>query len=202
MINEVIFDVETKKLFSEIEGDNPGDLGVSIVSLYKRILNENLEETEGKMLSYWEKDFPSMWKHFQDADRIIGFNTFHFDIPALKPYADFPFERLKHFDIMDYVKNSIGRRISLDSIAKETLDTEKIDVGINAVMYWKNGDKKSLEKLQKYCESDVDITKQIYDFGLKNGHLIYKDKWNTVRQFEVDFSYSQDELNSKQEGLF
>jgi DEAD/DEAH box helicase domain-containing protein len=202
MINEIIFDLETKKLFSEIEGDDPGDLGVSVVSLYTRDLDDNLKEIKGKILSFWEDDFPKMWEYFQKADRVIGFNSFHFDIPALKPYANFPFDKLKHFDIMDQVKKSLGKRISLDSIAKETLDTEKIDIGINAVMYWKNGDKKSLKKLQNYCEDDVDITKRIYDFGLKNGHLLYKDKWNTLRNFEVDFSYPIEAIETKQEGLF
>ncbi|MBN1168449.1 ribonuclease H-like domain-containing protein [Candidatus Woesebacteria bacterium] len=202
MINEVIFDVETKKLFSEIEGDNPGDLGVSVISLYNRSLDDSLNEISGKMLSFWENDFPKMWEYFQNADRIIGFNTFHFDIPALQPYSPFPFERLKHFDIMDQVKASLGKRISLDSIAKETLDTEKIDVGINAVLYWKKGDKESLDKLKRYCESDVDITKQVYDFGFKNSHLMFKDKWNTVRRFDVDFSYPENEIEIKQEGLF
>ncbi|MGC9385242.1 MAG: ribonuclease H-like domain-containing protein, partial [Kosmotogaceae bacterium] len=176
MINEVIFDVETKKLFSEIEGADPGDLGVSIVSLYNRSLDQNFNEIKGEMLSFWEDDFSKMWEYFQKADRIIGFNTFHFDIPALQPYSQFPFERLKHFDIMDHAKQALGKRISLDSIAKETLDTEKTDVGINAVLYWKKGDKSSLTKLRKYCESDVDITKRVYDFGLKNNQLIYKDK--------------------------
>lgn len=202
MINEVVFDLETKKLFSEIDGDDPGDLGVSIVSLHVRQLDEKFNEITGETLSFWEDDFPQMWQHFQDADRIIGFNTFHFDIPALKPYTNFPFERLKHFDIMDHVKKAIGKRISLDSIAKETLNTEKIDVGLNAVLYWKKGNKESLAKLKKYCESDVIITKSVYDYGLKNGHLIYKDKWNTVRQFDVNFSYPEEIVGKQQEELF
>jgi hypothetical protein len=36
---EVFFDVETKKLFSEINTRAPGDLGVSVVSVYKRELD-------------------------------------------------------------------------------------------------------------------------------------------------------------------
>ncbi len=200
MLTEVIFDLETKKLFSDIDGNDPGDLGVSIVSLYKRTLDENLEETKGEMLSFWENEFDKMWPIFQSADRIVGFNSFHFDIPALARHADFPFAKLPHFDIMAHVKDAFGRRISLDDIAKETLDTQKSDSGLNAVLYWKNGDKESLIKLKKYCEDDVIITRDVYDFVVKNGHLLFKDKWNTLRKVELDFSYPKEE--KKQIGLF
>lgn len=189
MLNEIIFDVETKKLFQDIEDFDPGKLGVSIVSLYKRVLDENFTEVSGEMLSFWESDFPKMWQYFQNADRIIGFNSLKFDVPALMPYALFPFNKLKHFDIMDKIKIELGRRISLDSIAKITLKREKIAAGTDAVYYWEKGDEESLFKLKKYCEEDVRITTEIYDFGMKNGYLSYKDKWNSIRQVEVNFKY-------------
>ncbi len=201
MLTEVFFDVETKKLFGDIEGFDPGDLGVSIVSLYQRVIDENNKEVRGGMLSFWEKDFGQMWPIFQNSDRIIGFNSIGFDVPALTPYAAFPFKKLPHFDIMQKVKDVFGRRISMDAIAKETLDREKTDVGLNAVFYWQKGDKESLEKLKKYCEADVLITRDIYDFGLKEGHLLFKDKWNTLQKVKVDFSYPK-EFSEKQEGLF
>ena len=156
MKSEVIFDVETKKLFSDIEGSDPGDLGVSVVSVYSRHIDESLEEVEsrkipseieGKMQSFWEKDFDNMWSIFQSADRIIGYNSIHFDVPALKPYAPSYFAKLPHFDIMAEVKNVFGRRLPLDAIAKETLDREKTDTGLDAVYYWQKHDKESLEKL-------------------------------------------------------
>jgi len=199
---EIFFDVETKKIFSEIETDNPADLGVSIVSVYSRDLNDDLTESNGKMESFWEKDFEKMWPLFQNADRIIGFNSIGFDVPALKPYTNFPFEKLPHFDIMYKFKDKVGHRISLDSLAKETLDKEKIDVGLNAVLYWKKHDEESLTKLRKYCEEDVFITRDIYDFALKNRELIYRDKWNTLRKSELDFSYPKEKKSDSQMGLF
>lgn len=202
MYNEVVFDLETKKLFSDIEGTDPGDLGVSIVSVYSRRLDENLSETDGKMQSFWEKDLDKMWPIFQEADRIIGFNSIGFDIPALLPHANFPFQKLPHFDIMFKVKEVFGRRIALDAIAKETLNREKIETGLQAVYYWEKGDDESLSKLKRYCEDDVLITKEVYDFALKNGHLLFKDKWNTLRKVELDFSYSKEDDSSKQSTLF
>ena len=54
---EVFFDLETKKLFQEIESKDPSDLGVSVVSVYSREVGENNKELHGTMKSFWEKDF-------------------------------------------------------------------------------------------------------------------------------------------------
>lgn len=153
------------------------------------------------MYSFWEKDFEKMWPLFLDAKRIIGFNSIRFDVPALKPYSPAFFSKLPHFDILQEVKNSFGKRVSLDSIAKETLGITKIDNGANAVLYFQKGDAKSLSLLKKYCEADVDITRKIYDFGLQNGYLKLKDHWNNIQEVKVNFSYEK-EAETAQQGLF
>jgi DEAD/DEAH box helicase domain-containing protein len=198
---EVIFDIETKKIFDDIATNNPADLGISIVSLYKRQLDENFNEIDGQIMSFWEEDFPQMWPLFSNVDRLIGFNSNHFDVPALIPLAPYDFKKLTHFDIMDHVKNAVGFRLSLNAIATETLGHTKIDNGLNAVYYWQEHSSKSLAKLKKYCEMDVTVTKEVYDFGLKNKQLKYKDKWNTPRIIEVDFSYPKKDI-APQMGLF
>src|SRR5688572_8171002 len=133
---EVIFDTETKKFFDEIEGFDASKLGVSITSVYTRTLDENLNEIEGKMESFWEKDFPEMFKLFEKADRIVGFNSIGFDVPALSPYLPAHWSKLKHFDILAELKRIEGKRASLDSIAKTTLGATKNDLGENAIKYW------------------------------------------------------------------
>ena len=183
--------------FDEAGSYDPADLGVSLVSVYVR--GENGE----RMQSFWEKDFDQMWKLFRDADRIIGFNTLGFDIPAMKPYAPADFAALPHFDILDKIKQvNFGRGTSLNAIAKDTLGTEKIDSGANAIEYFKKGDPISLALLQKYCEMDVAITRDIYDFGAKNKYLKFTDKWNNARQVEVDFSHPAETAPAKQSSLF
>lgn len=199
---EVFFDVETKKLFSEIEDDDPGKLGVSVVSLFQREFDEeNKKELSGGIASFWEDEFEEMWPIFQKADRIIGFNSISFDVPALMAYSQFSFNKLPHFDIMQKVKEVFGRRIGLAALTQETLDRNKIDDGLSAVLYWKKHDKDSLSKLKKYCEDDVLLTKDLYDFVYHNGYLQFKDKWNTLRKVELDFSYPQSPI-TPQIGLF
>lgn len=201
-MKQVIFDVETKKLFGEIADQDPGNLGVSIVSLYTREVDEKQNETKGEIMSFWEREFDKMWPIFQSANRIIGFNSLNFDVPALSPYTNFPFKKLPHFDIMLEFKNKTGHRISLDAIAKETLDRQKIDSGLDAVYYWRKGDKESLDKLKRYCEDDVIITKKIYDFAVNKGYLLFKDKWNTLQKVELDFSIAKEVAVANQVGLF
>ena len=201
MYREIIFDIETKKLFEDIDMSRISDLGVSIVSVYRRQLDQNFNEISGEIMSFWENEFSQMWPLFAEADRIIGFNSLGFDVPVLHPHCQFNLKKLNHFDILEKIKNTLGFRLSLDALAKETLGREKTDVGTNAVTYWQQQTPKSLDKLKFYCQADVLITKDIYDFGLKHKFLKYKDKWNTPRIVEVDFSYPP--LPSKQQiGLF
>jgi len=114
----------------------------------------------------------------------------------------FDWIKLPHFDILDKVKAKLGHRLSLSVLAKNNLDHSKIDSGTNAVLYWNQHDKASLEKLQKYCEADVIVTRDLYDFGLKNGILHYIDKWNENRSVAIDFGYPKQNNNILQESLF
>lgn len=200
---EVIFDTETKKFFDATTGNDPSKLGVSITSVYTRSLDENLNEVVGKMESFWEKDFGEMFKLFEKADRIIGFNSIGFDVPALSPYLPSHWGKLPHFDILDKIRKVEGKRMSLNSLAKATLGNTKNDSGENAIKYWNAGDPASLAKLQKYCEMDVAITRDIYDHVLKNGVLKYIDFWNEFHDIKLDFSYPKEENSPVlQGGLF
>ncbi len=203
MVWELFWDVETKSWFSETGSNDPGNLGVSVVSTYLRQVDDSGQEISGKVKSFWEADFDSMWKLFRDADRVVGFNTLTFDVPAMRPYAPVDFSKLAHFDILDKIRIvNDGRGASLNAIAKQTLGTTKIDSGANAVMYWQKGDPASLSLLVKYCEADVLLTRDIYDFVLKNKHLSFIDKWNNLRQISLDFSYPEVKGVSKQSSLF
>lgn len=201
MYNEVIFDIETQRFFDEIVGFDPAKLGVSILSMYVRTLDENFKEIKGKMISFFEEDLAKSWEYFKNADRIIGFNSKRFDIPVLKPYLPSELKTLAHFDILEHVKEVNGRRVSLNAIVGQTLGDHKADDPRNAIVYWQKHDEESLRKLKFYCEEDVRLTKEIYDYGLKSKTLKFKDYWNDVKTIEVDFSYPIEVKNSDDQGL-
>lgn len=203
MQNEVIFDLETQKFFDDIEGFDPALLGVSILSMYVRTLDENLNEVKGEMISFFEPDLAKAWEYFKNADRIIGFNSKHFDVPALKPYLPIELTKINHLDILEQVREVNGKRVSLNAIVKETLGDHKADDPANAITYWAKHDEESLRKLKFYCEEDVRLTKEVYDYGLKNKTLKFKDYWNDIKTIDVDFSYPEiEKIQESQASLF
>jgi len=186
MYTEVIFDLETQRFFDEIGEFDASKLGVSVVSVYSRTIDENFKEIEGKIQSFWEDDLSGLW-----------------DLFVLKPYTSINLQKLPHFDILEHIREVNGKRVSLNSIAKETLGDHKADDPRNAILYWQKRDKESLRLLKFYCEEDVRLTKEIYDYGLKNMKLRFKDYWNTIREIEVDFSYPKiEKIQEKQVSLF
>ncbi|MCL5775066.1 MAG: hypothetical protein M1333_02545, partial [Patescibacteria group bacterium] len=63
-------------------------------------------------------------------------------------------------------------RIKLDDVAQATLGKGKSGSGREALLYFKNG---RMDLLKKYCLDDVKITKQVYDYAMKNQKLLYRD---------------------------
>ncbi len=203
MYTEVIFDLETQKFFDEIEGSDPADLGVSILSMYVRTLDENFKEVKGEMISFFEEDLEKAWEYFKKADRIVGFNSKHFDVPALKNYLPIELTKIPHLDILEIVRAVNGKRVSLGAIANGTLGDHKADDPRNAIAYWAKHDEESLKKLKFYCEEDVRLTTEVLDYGLKNKTLTFKDYWNDIKTIEVDFSYPKIETPAEvQDSLF
>ncbi len=76
---------------------------------------------------------------------------------------------------MREVYTSLGRRLKLDSVAGATLGTNKSANGIEAVEWWRKGE---VDKIVKYCIDDVRLTRELYDYATKNGHLKYKEMGN------------------------
>lgn len=181
---EVVFDIETKKAFDEVGGYFPEKLGVSVVGLYRR--DDKTEKEE--YLSFREEELPQLWKIFESADRVVGFNSLEFDLPALQPYYRGDLKQLPSLDIMVEIERVVGHRVKLDAIAKETLGEQKSGSGLDALQYYHDGD---WDSLIKYCLQDVKVTKEIYDYGVKNKYLRFKNKWNRLVEVPVDFAIKE-----------
>jgi len=106
----------------------------------------------------------------QKAVRVVGFNIHHFDLEVLRPYISWDLKKLSTLDLMDDVKKSLGHRLYLDSLADATLGVRKSGDGMQALRWYKEG---KIDEIKKYCLKDVEITKNLYDFGRKNGHVLF-----------------------------
>lgn len=190
----VVFDVETKKAFDEVGGYFPEKLGVSVSGVW---FGE--EGEEGTLRGFREEEFGEMFKIFESADRIVGFNSIDFDMAALKPYYLGDLLKLPNFDILQEVEKKVGYRVKLDAIAKETLGIQKGGNGLDAITYFHEG---NWEKLIKYCLQDVEITRDLYMHVLKTGELKFKNKWNEIVTVGLDFKAQEKKDSGVQVTLF
>lgn len=180
---QVVLDVETQKTFDEVGGYFPDRLGISFVGVCVRDTTTGITE----MQSYFEPDLPKLFPLLEKADVIIGFNVDNFDMQTFVPYYSADITKIPTLDIMLRIKDTTGHRISLDAVAQETLGAGKTGNGLDAIKYYKA---KDWENLSKYCLKDVEITRDIYDFGLKHGKVKFRNKWNRIIECEVDFSFT------------
>jgi DEAD/DEAH box helicase domain-containing protein len=118
---------------------------------------------------------------------VIGFNIDGFDMQTFVPYYSADITRIPTLDIMMRIKASTGHRISLDAVAQETLGAGKSGNGLDAIKYYKN---QEFDKLKEYCLRDVEVTRDVYDFGLKKGQIKFRNKWNRLIECPVDFSFT------------
>ncbi len=190
-MKQVILDVETIRTFDQVGGYHPEKLGISFVGVIER----DGFEGKGREYRYFEKDLPKLWPLLESVDVVVGFNTDGFDFPALQPYYAGKVGDLPSLDLLARIKESVGHRISLNAVAVQTLGAEKLGNGLDAIRYYADGE---LDKLAEYCMKDVEITRDVYDFGREKGFLKFLNKWNDLVEAKVDFSFEVEESGGTQ----
>lgn len=177
-MSEIVLDIETQNTFLEVGQGNTAGLKVSLVCLY--------DYGNDSFKAYRENELASLWPVLEHAERIIGYNSRYFDLPVLNNYYSGDINKLPQLDLLEEVKKNLGFRLKLDDLAQATLKTAKGGNGLQAVEWFKQGD---WEKLIKYCQEDVRITRDIYEYGKKHRQLFYTDlARQELRPFPVNFS--------------
>jgi DEAD/DEAH box helicase domain-containing protein len=169
MLKKIVLDLETQKEFAEVGGRGKNHLlKVSVCGIY--------DYSSGRYQIFEENELPKLSPILQTADQIIGFNIIDFDFQVIQPYLNFNILEVPHLDLLVEVERALGHRINLDSIAQGTLGSGKTGGGKEAIAHFRSG---RMDLLKKYCLDDVKITRQIYDYALKNGKIFYKDFFKT-----------------------
>jgi len=160
----IILDLETKKTFDEVGGqENRHLLGVTVVGVYSYQRDE--------YRAFREEEFGELLELFKNTKLVIGFNSISFDFTVLQPYfKEFDLSTIPHLDILKEVYDILGFRLKLESLAQTTLGYGKSGSGLDAIKYHRNNE---WDKLIKYCLDDVKVTKELYEYGLNHGHLWY-----------------------------
>lgn len=160
----IVFDLETQNIFDDVERRDPTLLSISVASAYD-------SETD-KYHTVTEDQLSTLWPLFENADALVGYNSNYFDIPLLNKYYPGDLTKIPSIDLLEAIKESIGRRVRLDAIAEATLGKKKTANGLQAVTWWKQGE---IEKIKKYCQMDVQVTKEIFEYAKLNGHVKLKE---------------------------
>ena len=164
MVKKIVFDIETKNTFHDIESNSPADLDISLVGIY--------DFSDGTYQSYLEDELGDLWRRIENTDILIGYNSNHFDIPLLNTYYPGDLSTVKSIDLLEEIRNVAGRRVKLDDVAQATLGTKKSGHGLQAITWWREGE---IEKIRRYCLDDVKITKEVYEYVVENGFLKYSE---------------------------
>jgi len=172
----IVFDLETQNTFEEVGSNESSALDISVASLY--------DSQTDKYTTVAIDELDSIWSLIEQADALVGYNSNHFDIPLLNKYYPGDLTNIKSIDLLESIRQSLGRRLKLDSVAEATVGAKKSAHGLQAVRWWKEG---KIDEIKKYCEQDVKVTKKVFDYALKHGHVKFKDG-NRKREIPLDIS--------------
>lgn len=175
MTHTLFFDLETQKTFDEVGGrHNIRRLGLSVGVTYS-LADEDFHV-------YTEAQADALARDLSQADLVVGFNVLRFDYEVLRAYGNYAFEQIPTVDMLDHIHRTLGFRVSLDSLASATLKAQKSADGLAAVRWYKTG---QIDKIIEYCKQDVQVTKDLYEFGKQNGYVQFLDRSYRLRKVPV-----------------
>lgn len=181
----ITFDIETSNTFDETGSPDPADLDLSVVCVH--------DSETGEITSYFQEELDKLWPLIEKADALVGYNSDHFDIPLLNKYYSGDLTKIKSIDLMNEIKKTFGRRVKLDDIVQATLGEAKSAHGLQAIIWWRQGEK---DKVVEYCKQDVNVTRNLFDFMKKN-KFVYLERDGEKIKIEIDTT-DWDKLEEKE----
>jgi DEAD/DEAH box helicase domain-containing protein len=175
----VLFDLETLRSAADVGGwQNAHRMGVAIgVACF-------LEE--GRFEVYREPQVRALVEELRRATTVVGFNIRRFDYKVLSGYTGEDHGRnLPTLDLLESIVQRLGFRLGMGHLAQETLGFPKSADGLQSLAWVREG---RLDLVEQYCRKDVEILRDLYLHGRREGCLFYRDKKRDVRlKFCVDW---------------
>jgi DEAD/DEAH box helicase domain-containing protein len=168
----VLFDVETLRSAAEVGGfGNCHRMGVAIaVACF-------LEE--GSFAAYGERQVHELAAALRQATLVVGFNVKRFDFGVLAGYTGEDYRRtLPTLDLLEDIHLRLGFRVGMGRLALDTLGLGKSADGLQSLEWVKQG---RLDLVEEYCRHDVEILRDLYLHGRREGCLFYHDQRRDVR---------------------
>jgi len=188
----LVFDLETQRSAEEVGGwDHVAEMKVSVAVIW--------DSSSHRFHTYFETRIKDCLDHLLSGPRIIGYNHMGFDYTVLSGYSKDERERnelkgrlisAENLDLLVDIKKRIGKRIKLDAVARPTLKTGKSADGMMALRWYKEylkGDQDKLQQIADYCRQDVEVTRDIYLYGLKHQVIYYEDRIEGIKSIPVNW---------------
>jgi len=172
------FDLETQKGADEVGG-------WANSHLMKLAVGVVWDSREERFFSFLENEAGRLVDKLCSADLVVGFNVIGFDYAVLQPYASTDLQEIKTFDMLLDIKKKLGFRLSLNHLAQHTLNAQKTADGLVSLQWFKEG---KMDKIVEYCIKDVEITRDLFLFGGKNGYVAYESRGKGIQRLSVDWA--------------
>jgi DEAD/DEAH box helicase domain-containing protein len=174
----VLFDVETLRSAAEVGGwGRAHRMGIAVAVA---LLLE-----EGRFATFREPGVPDLIALLKSADLVVGFNSRRFDYAVLSGYTGEDYARtLPTLDLLESLRARLGYRVGLGHVARETLGADKTADGLQSLEWVRAG---RLDLVEEYCRRDVELLRDVYLFGRREGHVLVADRAAGRIRVDVDW---------------
>jgi len=179
--NALVLDVETQYMSHEVSG------GWTAVDQFKVAVVVTWDE-KNSFRTWHERDLPELFRQTDQFHPIVTFNGENFDFKVLSAYGPVDPLYRKSTDMLADLSKILGFRVRLEALAKATLGRGKSGSGTASVDWWRSGDPALRQKVIDYCKMDVELTRDIYQFGKEKGYVLVEDqKQGGTRRVDVSW---------------
>jgi len=173
----VLFDVETRRSADEVGGWSKAHrMGIAVAVA--------LHLEEGRFETFLEPDVPRLVAALKGAGLVVGYNSRRFDYAVLSGYTGEDYAKtLPTLDLLESLHARLRFRVGLGHVARETLGVDKSADGLVSLEWVRQG---RLDLVEDYCRRDVELLRDVYLHGRREGHVVVATKAGRIR-VEVDW---------------
>jgi DEAD/DEAH box helicase domain-containing protein len=163
----VLFDVETLRSAENVGGWHRAHrMGIAVAVA--------LRLEEGRFETFLEPEVPRLVELLKSADLVVGYNSKRFDYAVISGYTGEDYRRtLPSLDLLESLHGILGVRVGLGHVARETLGRDKSADGLQSLEWVKQG---RFDLVEAYCRQDVEVMRDVYLFGRREGYVLISDK--------------------------
>jgi DEAD/DEAH box helicase domain-containing protein len=176
----VYLDLETQRSAEEVGGWGN-------IAAMKMALAITWDDRTGRYRTYLEKDLDALLADLHGAARVVGYNIDRFDLEVLRGHSGRDVGRIRTHDMLTHIYRRLGFRLKLADVAEATLGVGKSADGLQSLRWWKEG---RLDLIEEYCRRDVEVTRDVYRYGVNHGFILYRDRLGNALRLPVDWGAS------------